>query len=428
MSGFVLVGTQWGDEGKGKITNYYAARADMVVRFQGGANAGHTVKVGKDTVVFHLLPSGISVPGVTCVIGPGVVADPFALALEADYVRSCGIRVDENLLIDMGVHLVMPYHKAIEAAEEEARGGNAIGTTHRGIGPAYADKYAREGVTFGDLTNESLFERKLRTAIARKNRILTGAFGAAPIDADDLLARMAPVRASLARHVSDARRVVRDALDHGDNVLFEGAQGALLDVTFGTYPYVTSSHTTAAGVAPGTGVAPGRIGTVVGVTKAYTTRVGAGPFPTETDADASAVLAERGAEFGATTGRPRRCGWLDLVALRYSLELSGVEHLVVTKMDVLDTMERIPVCVAYSVDGTRTDEFPRDLETLRRVEPVFETLPGWMSPTGAARSPDALPAAALSYLDYIAKSTSTDVVAVSVGAASDAIVELGQVL
>ncbi|MBN2564818.1 MAG: adenylosuccinate synthase, partial [Candidatus Eisenbacteria bacterium] len=394
MSGLVIVGTQWGDEGKGKITNYYASRAEMVVRFQGGANAGHTVTVSGKRVVFHLLPSGISVPGVRCVIGPGVVADPYALVEEIDYVRSNGIEVGNNLMIDLGVHLVMPYHKALEAAEEEVRGGNAIGTTHRGIGPTYADKYSREGLTFGDLADQPLFERKLETATRRKNDMLTKLYGAPPLDFGQLREETRRLRSALAGYVADTPRVIRSALDEGRDVLFEGAQGALLDIAFGTYPFVTSSHTTAAGVAQGTGVPPTRIGEVVGVAKAYATRVGAGPFPTEAEADAGKVLADRGAEYGATTGRPRRCGWLDAVALRYSMALSGIERLIVTKLDVLDTLREIPVCVAYEVNGRRVDTFPRDMASLMRARPIFETSPGWLEPTKDARTRDALPEAA----------------------------------
>jgi adenylosuccinate synthase len=423
MSGLVIVGTQWGDEGKGKITNYYASRADMVVRFQGGANAGHTVTVDGKKVVFHLLPSGISVPEVTCVIGPGVVADPFALVEEIEYVREKGIEVGDNLMIDLGVHLVMPYHKALEAAEEDSRGGKAIGTTHRGIGPTYSDKYAREGLTFGDLIDEKRFEEKLRRAVARKNAVLSKLYDAPPVEADALVEETASLRSTLARHVADTPPVVRRALKDGRRVVFEGAQGALLDIGFGTYPFVTSSHTTAAGVAPGTGVPPAHIGEVVGVAKAYTTRVGAGPFPTEADAETGAILAERGAEFGATTGRPRRCGWLDTVALRYSIALSGIRRLIVTKLDVLDDTAEIPVCVAYEIDGRRTEDFPRDIEALTRARPVFEMQPGWLSRTSDARTPEALPTAASDYLRRIEALTGTTVAAASVGAGSGAIVE-----
>ena len=428
MSALVIVGTQWGDEGKGKITNFYASRADVVARFQGGANAGHTVTVGGTRVVFHLLPSGISVPGVTCVIGPGVVVDPVALVEEIDYVRSHGIDVSDNLLIDVGAHLVMPYHKALEDAEEGARGEDAIGTTHRGIGPTYVDRCAREGITCGDLASFDVFTRKLRAALARKNELLTRLYGAPALVFDEILELMRPVSDALAPYIADTPELLRNAIASGKNVLFEGAQGALLDIGFGTYPFVTSSNTTAAGVAPGTGVPPSMIGEVVGVAKAYTTRVGAGPFPTAAEDGPAGLICDRGAEYGATTGRPRRCGWLDTVALRYSLALSGIERLVITKLDVLDAFERIPVCVGYALDGRELSAFPRGLDELRRVEPVFEELPGWMTDTRGVRTRDALPENAASYLLRIEELTGARVAAVSVGAASDAIVELERIL
>ena len=428
MSGLVVVGTQWGDEGKGKITNYYASRADMVVRFQGGANAGHTVTVDGKKVVFHLLPSGISVRGVKCVIGPGVVVDPFALVEEMDYVRSNGIDVGENLMLDVGTHLVMPYHKAVEEAEEKGRGKHAIGTTRRGIGPAYSDRYSREGLRCGDLIPFDRFRSKLEESAGRKNEILTKLYGAEPLNVSELVESMRDVSERLSPHIADTLNTVRSALAEGQNVLFEGAQGALLDIGFGTYPFVTSSHTTAAGVAPGTGVPPKDIGRVAGVAKAYTTRVGAGPFPTEADPERSKIICDRGAEYGATTGRPRRCGWVDAVALRYAIALSGVERLIITKLDVLDAVETIPVCTGYRVDGRNLSTFPRDVETLERVEPVYEEVQGWMTDTSGARRPDDLPDRAVAYLRRLEELAGVSIAAVSVGAASDAIVEFESLL
>ena len=428
MSALVIVGTQWGDEGKGKITNFYASRADIVARFQGGANAGHTVSVAGKKVVFHLLPSGVSVPGAKCIIGPGVVLDPLALVEEIDYVRANGIEVGDNLLIDIGAHLVMPYHKAIEAAEEQARGGDAIGTTHRGIGPTYVDRYSREGLVCGDLASFDRFEEKLAANVARKNNILTKLYGAEPVSYDEVREQMRAVAEVLVPHLSDTPGLIREAIASGKNVLFEGAQGALLDIGFGTYPFVTSSYTTAAGVAPGTGVPPTWIGEVAGVAKAYATRVGAGPFPTEADGEQAALICERGAEFGATTGRPRRCGWLDIVALRYSLALSGIERLIITKLDVLDTFPSIPVCVGYTLDGVRVDTFPRDVDTLRRVRPVYEELPGWESDTSGARTSEELPEKAKDYLKSIEELSGARIAVASVGAASDAIVEFERLM
>jgi adenylosuccinate synthase len=428
MSNIVIVGAQWGDEGKGKITNSLASCADMVVRFQGGSNAGHTVSVGGEPVVFHLLPSGISVPGVACVLGPGVVIDPEALLYEIIDIRERGIDVGGNLAIDVGAHMVMPYHKAQEAAEEEARGGAAIGTTLRGIGPTYADRYSREGLPIGLLAAFEEFEEALRPVAARKNDLLTRLYGAEPLDIEDIVNRMRPVADALAPHLADAPSLIRSTLANGGNVIFEGAQGTLLDVGFGTYPFVTSSHTTAAGVAPGTGVPPSMLGEIIGVAKAYVTRVGAGPFPTEQPDGDGEVIRDRGKERGATTGRPRRCGWLDLVALRYSIDLNGVDRLIITKLDVLDTFETIPVCVAYEIDGERTEAFPRTSADLARARPVYEELPGWQASTREAREVEDLPANAAEYLRRIEQVTGVPVAAVSVGAAAHAVVEFAEIL
>ena len=428
MSNIVIVGAQWGDEGKGKITNSLASCADMVVRFQGGSNAGHTVSVNGEPVVFHLLPSGISVPGVMCVLGPGVVIDPEALVREITEVRARGIDVGGNLAIDVGAHLVMPYHRAQEAAEEEVRGGGAIGTTLRGIGPAYADRYAREGLPIGLMASFDEFEAALRTIAGRKNRILTCLYAAEPLDVDEMVAQMRPIAEALAPHLADAPSLIRGTLADGGNVIFEGAQGTLLDIGFGTYPFVTSSHTTAAGVAPGTGVPPSMLGEIIGVAKAYVTRVGAGPFPTEQPDGDGAIIRDRGKEHGATTGRPRRCGWLDLVALRYSIDLNGIDRLIITKLDVLDTFATIPVCVAYEIDGERTEVFPRTAASLAKARPVYEELPGWQASTRDARAAGDLPANAAAYLRRIEEITGVPVAAVSVGAAAHAVVEFAEIL
>jgi len=428
MSSVVIVGTQWGDEGKGKITNALASCAEMVVRFQGGANAGHTVSVNREPVVFHLLPSGISVPGVKCVLGPGVVIDPHALSSEIEGVRARGIEVSGNLMIDIGAHMVMPYHKAMEAAQEKSRGGSAIGTTLRGIGPAYSDRCARDGLTIGELASFDDFAAKAKVAAGRKNDLLVKLYGAEPLDIEEMISEMRPIAEHLAPHLADATRVVRRAISEGDSVLFEGAQGTLLDVAFGTYPFVTSSHTIAAGVAAGAGIPPSMVGEVVGIAKAYVTRVGAGPFPTEIGGPAAAELRERGHEWGSTTGRSRRCGWLDIPALRYSIDLNGMTRLIVTKLDVLDTFEAIPVCVGYEIDGERTDVFPRRGDLLDRAKPVYEELPGWQESTVEARTERDLPANALAYLRNIEERTGTKVSAVSVGAAAHAVVEFASVM
>ncbi len=427
MSSLLIIGTQWGDEGKGKLTNYYAALADMIVRFQGGANAGHTVSVNGRPVVFHLLPSGISVPGVTCVIAAGVVIDPAGLVAEIDKVRPLGIEVGDNLLIDTGAHLTLPYHKAIEAAQERARGKAAIGTTMRGIGPTYADRTAREGVTIGELASFDRFAERVRAIAERKNILLTRAYDAAPVDVDAMIEELRGLAPRLTPHLADTPRIIRQAVASKGNVIFEGAQGTLLDLSFGTYPFVTSSNTSAGGLAPGTGVAPSSIDEVIGVAKAYITRVGAGPFPTESEGEEAARIRERGHERGSTTGRPRRCGWLDTVALRYSIALNGIRRLIITKLDVLDECEEVPICVGYEIDGQRVDEFPRSAEVLARAVPVYERMPGWLDDTSACRQADELPEKAREYLKRIEELSGASVAAVSVGAASHAIVHFDRI-
>jgi len=428
MSGIVIVGVQWGDEGKGKITNALSSKAGMVVRFQGGANAGHTISLDGETIVFHLLPSGISVPGVQCVVGPGVVVDPHALASEIDMVRERGVTVGDNLSIDVGAHMVMPYHRAQEAAEERARGGAAIGTTLRGIGPTYADRHAREGLPIGLFADFDEFERRFTGVARRKNALLTKLYEATPVDVDAALEELRPVAERLRPHLADTPPMVRRALSDGSNVIFEGAQGTLLDISFGTYPYVTSSFTTSSGVSPGTGVPPAMIGTVVGIAKAYVTRVGEGPFPTESADERGNEIRNCGREMGATTGRPRRCGWLDGVALRYAVEVNGVDSLVVTKLDVLDSFETIPVCTSYVIEDRQTKSFPRTASELGAAEPVYEELPGWQESIRDVRRPEDLPAAARAYIRRIEELAGVPVAAVSVGAAAHAVVEFESLL
>jgi len=427
MSSLLIVGTQWGDEGKGKLTNYYAALADTIVRFQGGANAGHTVSVSGSPVVFHLLPSGISVPGVTCVIGPGVVVDPEGLVAEIDKVRPLGIEVGDNLLIDVGAHLTLPYHRAIEAAQERARGARAIGTTMRGIGPTYADRTAREGVTIGEIASFDTFADRVRAIAERKNVLLTKAYDAAPVDIEDMIERLRELAPRLTPHLADTPPIVRKACASPGNVIFEGAQGTLLDLSFGTYPFVTSSNTSAGGLSPGTGVPPSAVDEVIGVAKAYITRVGAGPFPTESEEKEAAEIRERGHEHGSTTGRPRRCGWLDTVALRYSIAVNGIRRLIITKLDVLDGCSEIPICTAYEIDGHSVEDFPRSAETLARAVPVYEKMPGWLEDTSGCRQAEELPRKAREYLERIEELSGASVAAVSVGAASHAIVHFDRV-
>ncbi|MBD3349812.1 MAG: adenylosuccinate synthase [Candidatus Eisenbacteria bacterium] len=428
MSGIVIVGVQWGDEGKGKITNGLSSGADMVVRFQGGANAGHTISLNGEPFVFHLLPSGISVPGVRCVIGPGVVVDPESLVREIDMVSEHGVSVGENFMIDFGAHMVMPYHKAQEAAEEKARGEEAIGTTLRGIGPTYSDRHAREGLQIGLFADFGEFSARYRSVAERKNALLTKLYGAEPVSVDEALDRMRPLAERLEPYLADTPGMIRETLNDDGKVIFEGAQGTLLDIAFGTYPFVTSSFTTSAGVSPGTGVPPSMIGTVVGIAKAYVTRVGEGPFPTESRDERGDEIRRCGHEMGATTGRPRRCGWLDGVALRYAVELNGVDRLIITKLDVLDSFETIPVCTAYRIGGEATRTFPRTVAELAAVEPVYEELPGWGTSTRDVRRPEDLPEAATAYIRRVEELAGVPVAAVSVGAAAHAVVDFERLL
>jgi len=398
----VVVGAQWGDEGKGGVVDVLAERADMVVRFNGGNNAGHTVFVGEEHFALHLVPCGI-LRGKACLLGNGVVIDLQGLLGEMRELESRGIAVRDHLLISESAHLVLPYHRALDAAEEQARGAAAIGTTLRGIGQAYADKYARSGLRALDLTQPAVFRDKLAAALAHKNALLTKVYGAPPLDFDQVYAELAPAAQELAPLVADIATVINQALDDGKQVVFEGAQGTLLDIDFGTYPFVTSSNPIAAAAAVGSGVSPKRLHRIVGVVKAYTTRVGAGPFPTECEPELADKFRVQGREFGTTTGRPRRIGWFDAVVARKAAMLNGIEHLAVTHLDVLDQFDRIPICVAYRCDGEQRHTFPTSLETLARCTPVYEEMPGWREETTGVTSPAGLPRAARAYLDRLAE-------------------------
>jgi adenylosuccinate synthase len=357
-----------------------------------------------------------------------VVVDPGALVSEIEMVGERGVEVGENLEIDVGAHMVMPYHKAQEAAEERSRGGDAIGTTLRGIGPAYSDRHAREGLQVGLFADFADFSERYTKVAERKNALLTRLYDAEPVDIPATLERLRPVAERLRPHLKDTPPAVRNALKEGRNVIFEGAQGTLLDIAFGTYPYVTSSFTTSAGVSPGTGVPPTDIGRVVGIAKAYVTRVGEGPFPTELHDESGDEIRRCGHEMGATTGRPRRCGWLDAVALRYAVELNGADRLIITKLDVLDSFETIPICTAYRIGGKMTSAFPRTVAELAAAEPVYEELPGWKESTRSVRRPEDLPQAALAYVRRIEGLAGVSIAAVSVGAAAHAVVEFETLL
>ena len=396
----VVIGAQWGDEGKGKIVDLLSPQMDIVARYQGGANAGHTIKWGDEEFVLHLIPSGIFHGDTTCVIGNGVVIDPAALVEEIGQVEALGYGVEGRLKISHNAHLIMPYHKALDQARERWRDAEAIGTTGRGIGPAYVDKFARSGIRVVDLLDRDGLRRKLTAAIEEKNEILSSVYGGEKLDVDAIVDEYVEFDKLIDPYVTDTSAVLNDALAEGQNVLAEGAQGALLDVDHGTYPYVTSSHPTAGGACTGLGVPPTSIERIIGIVKAYSTRVGNGPFPTELEDETGEKLRAEGAEFGATTGRPRRCGWLDLVALGYTSRLNGFTEIAVTKLDVMSVLDDLQICTAYEIDGERKDRFPTDLETLSRAQPVYESLSGFED-LSKAEGIDDLPQAAQDYLQFM---------------------------
>ncbi len=415
MANTILVGAQWGDEGKGKIIDVLTEQADIVVRTQGGNNAGHTVFLGEKKYVLHLIPSGILRPKKTCVIGNGVVIDPVNLVAEIDSLIRMGIGVEKNLLISETAHLVFPYHRELDEQRELLKGKNKIGTTKRGIGPAYGDKAARTGLRMIDLVNEARFESLLRLRIKENNEVLK-AFGAKPLSFAKVHATYRAAGDRLKPFVANTVVFLHKATRRKANILFEGAQGTFLDIDHGTYPFVTSSNTTSGGACTGSGVAPNRMDRVVGVMKAYTTRVGEGPLPTE-NADIADMLHQMGREFGATTGRARRCGWFDSVATRHATMVNGIDELAVTNLDGLDTLETIKVCIGYRVGSTRLDYIPNDIETLSKCEPIYVEFPGWKTPTDKCKSWKELPAKARSYLKAIAELTGAKLTIASVGPA-----------
>jgi adenylosuccinate synthase len=411
----IVIGSQWGDEGKGKIVDLLSPEVDVVARYQGGANAGHTICWDDQTFVLHLVPSGIFHDDVTCVIGNGVVIDPVAVMEEIRTIRDLGYEVEGRLLISHNAHLIMPYHKAVEAAREEARDADAIGTTGRGIGPAYMDKFARTGIRVVDLLDRDVLRAKLTRAIEEKNDILQHIYDADRLDIDQIVDEYVEFDQQIDPFVTDTAEYLCHALKDGKRVLAEGAQGSLLDVDFGSYPYVTSSHPTVGGCCTGLGVPPTEVDRTIGIVKAYCTRVGNGPFPTELDGEVGQRLRKVGSEFGATTGRPRRCGWLDLVALRYTAMINGFTELAVTKLDVLSGLDELKVCTRYRVGGKETTRFPSEVQTLERVEPVYETVPGWDADISDVRHFADLPSAAQDYLGFIAETTGVRVDLISNG-------------
>lgn len=411
----IVIGSQWGDEGKGKIVDLLSSDVDIVARYQGGANAGHTICWDDQKFVLHLVPSGIFHEGVECVIGNGVVLDPAAVIEEINTIRELGYDVEGRLHISHNAHLIMPYHKRIEAAQEAARDSDAIGTTGRGIGPTYVDKFARTGIRVVDLLDRDVLREKLTRSIEQKNAVLKEIHGAEELDVDKIVEEYVEFDQLIDPYVKDTAKYLCNALDDGKHVLAEGAQGSLLDVDFGSYPYVTSSHPTVGGCSTGLGVPPTEVERVIGIVKAYCTRVGNGPFPTELHNDVGERLREVGQEFGATTGRPRRCGWLDLVALRYTSMINGFNELVITKLDVLSGLDELKVCTSYRYDGKETRRFPSEVQTLETVQPVYETLPGWEEDITEVRHFGDLPTRAQDYLRFIADFVDVDVSMVSNG-------------
>lgn len=414
MPAVVLIGAQWGDEGKGKITDFLAEKADMVIRYQGGNNAGHTVVVGDQEFKLHLIPSGILYPGTTCVIGNGVVVDPEVLVKELAYLENRGIST-ENLKISLRAHLIMPYHIRLDELEEERKGANKIGTTRRGIGPAYMDKAARVGIRLVDLLDEEEFAERLKRNLAEKNRLFNRVYEVDGFEFEEVFEQYRGYLKKIERYITDTSVIIHEFLSRKKNVLFEGAQGTLLDIDHGTYPYVTSSHPVAGAACIGAGVGPSEINKVIGVVKAYTTRVGEGPFPTELFGTEGDLIRERGYEFGTTTGRPRRCGWLDVVILRYAARVSGLDSIAITKLDVLDQMEKLKVCVAYKYQGEILQDFPASLKVLAQCEPVYEEMDGWLTDTTHCRTFEELPEKARQYINRVAELVKVKPAIIAVG-------------
>ena len=413
MGATVLVGSQWGDEGKGKIVDLISKEFEIVVRYQGGANAGHTVEIGDKKYILHLIPAGILRENVICVIGNGVVIDPTALLEEIALLKQNNINVDGRLFISHNAHLIMPYHKLLDSINES--GNNKIGTTGRGIGPCYIDKYGRKGIRIVDLLNRTELEKKIRANLKEKNEILEKIHSHAGLDVDAIVKEYLEFDLTIDKYIKDAPAFLNRALDDGKSVLLEGAQGTFLDIDHGTYPYVTSSSPTSGGACTGSGIPPTRIDSVIGIVKAYTTRVGNGPFPTELLDTDGEKLRNIGAEFGATTGRPRRCGWYDAFLVAYSKMINGITSVALTKLDVLSGFEKIHVCVGYEIDGKRLKTFPTNVDQLNLVTPVYETLDGWNTDITGCEHYEDLPGKTLDYLDFISKHSEIKIDIVSVG-------------
>lgn len=409
MSTVVIVGAQWGDEGKGKLVDYLTESANIVVRYQGGHNAGHTVVIDGKKFVLHLIPSGILHSSKLCVIGNGTVVDPFSLLHEIDALAERGVGVDDNLVLSRNAHLIMPYHIAVEAESEKQKGDRKIGTTGRGIGPAYVDKMSRIGVRVGDLLYPDVFKEKIEKNLTYYSSV------AGQFTVDEIYKSYMACAERLTKYIGDSDIIVNDAIEKGNNVLFEGAQGTLLDVDHGTFPFVTSSSASAGGACTGVGVGPTKINKVIGVVKAYTTRVGSGPFPTEINDSFGEALREKGGEYGATTGRPRRCGWLDAVALRHAVRVNGFTGIAITKLDILDGLEELKICTSYKYKGETLNNFPKETYVLESIEPVYETIAGWKKSTSGVTDYDKLPEEAKAYLKKIEELIRVEIQMISTG-------------
>jgi len=413
MSVTILVGSQWGDEGKGKIVDLLSENYQIVARYQGGANAGHTVEFDDKKYILHLIPSGILRPGVICAIGNGVVIDPVAFMSEIELLKKSDIAVDGRLFVSQNAHLIMPYHKLLDTLSEST--GQKIGTTGRGIGPCYIDKISRKGIRIVDLLDRKVFEKKLRANIEEKNTLLKKIYNHSELNVNEIVEEYLEFDRMIDPYIKDVPTLLSQAVKDGKSILLEGAQGALLDVDHGTYPFVTSSNPTVGGACTGTGLPPNKITDIMGIVKAYTTRVGEGPFPTELLDSDGEKLRKTGAEFGATTGRPRRCGWFDAFLLKYSTLINGYDSVAITKLDVLDEFEKIKICVGYEINGKRLKSFPTDFERLSQVTPIYEQLDGWKCSTRDVSSYESLPPKTKDYLAFISKEIGTQISIVSVG-------------
>ncbi|MDP2210976.1 MAG: adenylosuccinate synthase [Candidatus Aquicultor sp.] len=418
MPATILIGTQWGDEGKGKVTDWLANDMDLVVRYQGGHNAGHTVIADGHELKLHLLPSGILHPNITCVIASGLVIDPKALIKELDEVAEIGI-ASPNLVLSANAHLIMPYHRLLDQASELKLGSSKIGTTGLGIGPAYTDKASRVGLRVQDLLDMKIFREKLEVALIFKNQVLTKIYDAEPLDVDEIVEEYKGYAERLNGIIGDASRIINDSLDEGKNVLLEGAQGMMLDLDYGTYPFVTSSSPIAGGACVGAGISPLRVKRIIGIAKAYTTRVGAGPFPTELEDDTGELMRKVGVEFGTTTGRPRRCGWFDAVILKYTAKINGLTEIALTKLDVLSPFETLKICVGYEYEGKVYDYMPCHQTVFHGAKPIYEEVEGWNTDISDIATYDALPKAARAYVDRLQELIGAPITMISVGPSRD---------